>query len=242
MGATFVPVNGASTYKLSTLTATDMDPDTDCFQLLDPDTTATVAAYSYFSKDLADALAEDDGEEEGAYDELVGWWDQGQAGDAEFYRGDDEIAVGQGFLGLFTSGSDVSLTCPGKVPDTSTSITTGGKESPALCNYLPVTTLKMKNITATDMDPDTDGLQVLDPDTTATLATYSYFSKELADDLAVEDGEEEGAYDDLVGWWEQGKAGEDEFYYGENDLPPGAMFLGLMTSGADVSLNFPKAY
>ena len=239
LGATFVPVNGASVYTLSTLRATDMDPDTDCFQLLDPDTTAATAYYSYFSKELADALAEDDGEPEGAYDDLVGWWDVGMAGEPENYRGDDEIAVGQGFLGLFASGADVALTCPGKVPLESTSISTDAKPAPSICNYLPVTNLKLKNLTAENMDPDTDSLQVLDPDTTAATAYYSYFSKELADALAEDDGEPEGAYDDLVGWWDVGMAGEVENYRGEENVAAGAMFLGLFASGEDVTINFP---
>ena len=240
MGGTFVPVNGASTYTLDSVKVTDMDPDTDCLQVLDPETTMATAYYSYLSKELADALAEDDGEPAGAYDELVGWWDQGQAGDAEHYRGDEEIEVGQGFLGLFASGVDVAFTYAGAVPGTSTSISTDGLLSPFICNYLPVE-LTLSQLTADEMDPDADCLQVLDPTTTMSTAYYSYLSKELADALAEDDGEPEGAYDELIGWWDQGQAGDMEHYRGAVTVAPGEAFLGLFASGVDVTLNFPKA-
>ena len=240
MGGTFVPVNGASTYTLDSVKVTDMDPDMDCLQVLDPETTMATALYTYLSKELADALAEDDGEPAGAYDELVGWWDMGYAGEEGYYRGDEEIEVGQGFLGLFMSGSDVAFTYAGSVPSTSTSISTDGLLSPFLCNYLPVK-LTLGQLTADDMDPDMDCLQVLDPTTTMATALYTYFSKDLADALAEDDGEPEGAYDDLVGWWDMGYAGEEGYNRDAATVAPGAAFLGLFMSGVDVSLNFPKA-
>ena len=244
MGATFVPVSGAASYKLGDVVAKDMDPDTDCLQVLDPDTTAATALYSYFSKELADALAEEDGEPEGAYDELIGWWDMGKAGEPENYRSNTSITVGQGFLGLFMSAEDVTFTYNGSVPMTSTSLSTGAKLSPTLCNYLPIQ-VTLSQLTADGMDPDTDCLQVLDPTSTAATALYSYFSKELADELAEEDGEPEGAYDELIGWWDMGKAGEPENYRGGVTVAPGAAFLGLFMSstgsGEAIQFNFPAA-
>ena len=238
VGMTFTPISGAETFKLGTITAKDMDPDIDCLQLLDSETTKILGQYSYFSKELADELAIDDGGQAGDYDDLVGWWDIGMAGEPDNYRGDEDINVGQGFLGLMMSHSPTFFVANGEVPTEWSFIHTDNAESPYICNYMPIN-FKFKDITATDMDPDIDCLQLLDSETTKILGQYSYFSKELADELAIDDGGQAGDYDDLVGWWDVGMAGEPDNYRGEEPLNAGQAFLGLMMSHGDTYFNFP---
>ena len=74
-GACFIPVSGAATYKLGDLKPADFNVDDDMIQLINPTTLGTDARYVYMSKEVADAAAEADGEDPGAYDALVGWWD-----------------------------------------------------------------------------------------------------------------------------------------------------------------------
>ena len=235
IGGTFIPVGGGSTYTLGQVKATDMDPDIDALQLLDPNTTIPLGLYSYFSQDVADALKEDDPDTD--WDSFVGWWDKGMAGEDGHSRDSEVINVGQGFLGLVMSGADITLQYAGEAPTIPTCINTDGAESPYVCNYLPKQ-LTLSQITAEDMDPDIDALQVLDPNTTLPLALYSYFSKDVADALKEDDPDTD--WDSFVGWWDKGMAGEDGHYRGNVIVAPGAAYLGLVMSGADITLNFPS--
>ena len=212
-----------------------MDPDSDSLQLLDPDTTMPLGLYSYFSQEVADALKEDDPDTD--WDSFVGWWDVGMAGEDGHSRDSEVINVGQGFLGLVGSGADITLQYAGEAPTVPTSINTDGTESPFVCNYLPKQ-LTLSQITADDMDPDSDSLQVLDPNTTLPLALYSYFSKDVADALKEDDPDTD--WDSFVGWWDVGMAGEEGHYRGNVTVAPGAAFLGLIGSGADITFNFPS--
>ena len=235
IGGTFIPCNGSDTYLLGSVKATDMDPDIDSLQLLDPDTTGVNGMYSYFSQDVADAMKEDDPETD--WDSFVGWWDVGMAGEEGHSRDNQEINVGQGFLGLVASGANITLQYAGEAPTVPTSISTGGSESPYVCNYLPKA-LKLSQITAEDMDPDIDSLQVLDPNTTGVNGMYSYFSQDVADALKEDDPETD--WDSFVGWWDVGMAGEDGHSRNNEDVDAGAAFLGLIASGSNVTFNFPS--
>ena len=112
-GACFVPVSGASSYKLGDLVPTDFDVDNDMIQVINPTTLGTAAAYVYMSKDVADAAAEADGEQPGAYDELIGWWDAFEGvGTDGAEAGNVPVAAGAAFLGLFDSGNDITFNFP----------------------------------------------------------------------------------------------------------------------------------
>ena len=60
---------------------------------------------------------------------------------------------------------------------------------------------KLKDLVPSNFDADNDMIQVINPSTLATDATYVYFSKEFADAAASEEGEPAGAFDELIGWW-----------------------------------------
>ena len=241
-GACFTPINGATTYKLKDLVPTDFDVDADAIQLINPTTLAADAQYVYMSKEIADAAAKEDGEEPGAYDELIGWWDPvigvGEDGAA---AGDTEIKVGQAFLGLFESGNDIKFQSSGSVPLTTTAISTDSKKKPFFANYLPKT-IKLGAIVPENFDVDADAIQVINPSTLAADAQYVYMSKEIADAAAKEDGEEPGAYDELIGWWNPViGVGEDGASANGVDVAAGAAFLGLFESGNNITFNFPAA-
>ena len=112
-GACFLPLSGASTYKLGDLVPTDFDVDNDMIQVINPTTLGTLASYVYMSKEMADAAAEADGEAQGAYDELIGWWDalEGVGTDGA-EAGNVNVAAGAAFLGLFDSGNDITFNFP----------------------------------------------------------------------------------------------------------------------------------
>ena len=74
-GACFMPLNGATSYKLKDLVPSNFDPDADGIQVINPITLGADYIYVYMSKEIADAAAEEDGEAPGAYDDLIGWWD-----------------------------------------------------------------------------------------------------------------------------------------------------------------------
>ena len=243
-GACFLPLSGASTYKLGDLIPTDFDVDNDSISIIDPTTLGTAAQYVYMSKEIADAAAVADGEPQGAYDELIGWWDYlaGGVGTDGAEAGNVNISVGQAFLGLFDSGNDISFRSNGDVPLTSTSISTDGERQPFFANYLPKT-ITLGQIVPEDFDVDNDSIAVIDPTTLGTAAQYVYMSKDIADAAAVADGEQPGAYDELIGWWDYlaGGVGTDGAEAGNVNVAAGAAFLGLFDSGNDITFNFPAA-
>ena len=234
---------GGETYKLGALKAIDFDVDFDMLQVLDPNTTATIKNYSYCSKETADAIAEEEKEAPGTFDYLIGWWDliNGELGDEDYRMDDEDVANGQGFLGLMGSGNEVKIVASGEAPVVSTSIFTDMNESPFIANYLPVDLL-LKDISCNDFDVDFDMLQVLDPNTTATIKNYSYCSKETADAIAEEEKEAPGTFDYLIGWWDliNGELGDEDYRMDEEPVVAGAAFLGLMGSGNDVEIMFPS--
>lgn len=113
-GACFLPLSGASTYKLGDLVPTDFDVDNDSISIINPTTLGADAMYVYMSKEIADAAAEADGEDPGAYDSLIGWWDAkaGGVGEEGAEAGNVSVAAGAAFLGLFDSGNDITFNFP----------------------------------------------------------------------------------------------------------------------------------
>ena len=113
LGASFLPVDGAETYKLGTFVPTGMDPDADFLQVISPDTLAISTTYTYIDKATADAIAEEEGEEAGAYDELIGWWDSGiGVGEADAAAGDVIVHPGDGFVCAIDSFNEVTFSLP----------------------------------------------------------------------------------------------------------------------------------
>ena len=240
-GATFIPVTGGSTYKLSILKPTDFDPDNDTIQLINPTTLGMDAAYVYMSKEIADAAAAEDGEPAGAYDELIGWWDAVIGIGEDGASADNvDIDVGTAFLGKFESGNNVEFISSGEAPTVPTAINTDGERLPFIASYIPKT-IKLGKIVPEDFDPDNDVIQVINPTTLGMDAAYVYMSKEIADAAAAEDGEPAGAYDELIGWWDAVLGiGEDGASANNVDVNPGAAFLGKFESGNDITFNFPS--
>lgn len=82
---------------LADITASGMDGTADSIQLLDPDTLDSDIEAVYLDKETyGDALA--------------GWWDFNDVGGTPL--DDTPIPAGQGFLGAFTSGAEITFTFP----------------------------------------------------------------------------------------------------------------------------------
>ena len=242
IGATFVPLSGESTYKLGELKGIETDPDNDVLQLLDPDTTDTLNTFGYCSPEAA-AMAEKIAKvEPGTYAAWIGWWevtDGFDPSDDDLRADDVDINVGQGFLGLMAD--DIQFTSSGEAPQEPVEIATDGCESPYIANMIP-REIKLGWIKGTDTDPDNDVFQLLDPDTTDTLATYGYCSPEAAAMAEKIAKVEPGTYDAWIGWWEVTDGfdpSDDDLRADDVDVPAGQAFLGLMAD--DVIYAFPSA-
>ena len=242
----FLPVSGATTYKMKDLTASGFafnggNPDT--LQALDSASTSTKAEYLYCDKAMADALCEEYKMPAGSFDAYIGWWDQKKGGLGVAAADEDAIANGTGFLGDIRSGSDVAVQSSGEAPTKSTSYTTDGKRYPLFGCYIPKA-LKLKQLTASGFDynggnPDT--LQVLDPVTTSTKAEYLYCDKVMADALCEEYKMPAGSFDAYIGWWDQKKGGLGVAPADEDDVVIGETFLGDIRSLSEVTVNFPSS-
>ena len=115
-GACFIPVGGGTTYKLKDLKPTGFDPDADMIQVINPTTLATDARYVYLGKEVADAIAEEEGVAAGTYDHLIGWWDPVIGVGEDGARKDDTpVLAGAAFLGLFESGNEISFVFPSPI-------------------------------------------------------------------------------------------------------------------------------
>ena len=241
-GACFVPTSGASSYKLGDLKPTDFSVDDDYLQIINPTTLGTDATYVYMSKEMADAAAIDDGGAAGDYDDLIGWWNPDIGVGADGASANNvEINVGQAFLGLFESGNDIGFLSSGEAPTVSTSINTDGEKQPFFASYIPKT-IKLGQIVPENISVDDDYVQVINPTTLGTDATYVYMSKEMADAAAIDDGGAAGDYDDLIGWWNPDiGVGADGASAMNVSVTAGAAFLGLFESGNDITFNFPSS-
>ena len=198
-----------NTYTLKDFTVNGMDVSADGIQFLDPDTTETYLTATYADADNYAAG-------------WVGWWDQDDLGGTRLDGEDaDEFPACTAFLGLFTSGNEISFMFSGEV-EKGTKEVTMSTESPFVCNPQP-TDLTLEDVTAEGMDVSSDGFQFLDPFTTDTLLTATYANE--ADYGAG-----------WKGWWDQDDLGGTRI--DDTDLPAGQGLLGLLTSGNEVTLTF----
>ena len=232
-GATFVPITGDKVI-LGDIEAIDMDPDLDYIQILDTANTSVLNRYCYFSKEIADALNEDENTTE--YTALIGWWESGEVGDTS--RNNVQLNVGQGWLLANTSGSNIKFQYCGEAPMVATEIETDGVARPFIANYLP-RTVTLGEIVIDNFDPDLDYLQELDTTNTSVINRYCYFSQEIADALNEDENTDE--YDALVGWWQNGQVGEDGYNCSAVQIPTGKAFLGACTSASNWIVKFPTA-
>ena len=233
-GATFVPVGGGDTITLGDFIAIDMDPDSDYIQILDTSDTSVLNRYVYFSKELADALNEDENTTE--YTALIGWWEADEVGDTS--RDAAQLPVGQGWLLANGSGSDIKFQYNGEVPMETTQVETLGVARPFIANILP-RAVTLGEIVIDEFDPDSDYLQELDTSDTSVINRYTYFPQALADDLNADENTDE--YDALVGWWVTDEVGEEGSECNNVSVPTGKAFLGACGSGASWVVKFPPA-
>lgn len=243
VGATFIPLNGAESYKLKELTVKGesewdyMNPDTEYLQDLDPATTEVKGRYAYLSKEYCDG--ELDGEE--SYD-LIGWREferlktvSDHAGKKEWNRDEVDITVGQALLGKISPDARI-FTSAGQVAMAPTQIEADDEAAKFILNYLPVDKKLKKFIVEGEnewdyMNPDLEYFQELDPSTTEVKGRYTYLSKEYCDN----DLDGEASYD-LIGWWEyeRGKtvsdhAGKQEWSRDEVTFKSGFGYLGKIS-------------
>ena len=198
-----------NTYTLNDFTVKGMVVSDDCIQFLDPDTTETYLNATYADADNYAAG-------------WVGWWDQDDLGGTRLDGEDaEEFPACTAFLGLYTSGNDISFIFSGEV-ESGTKEVTMTTEAPFICNPQPVN-LTLADVTAEGMIVSDDGFQYLDPFTTDTYLTVTYAN--VADYGAG-----------WAGWWDQddlgGTRADDE------ELPSGQGLLGLLTSGNEVTVTF----
>ena len=102
-------------------------------------------------------------------------------------------------------------------------------------------TIKLGSVTASGMEGGRDIIQVINPTTLGTSASYTYYSDAQAQAEATEeaDGDPE-AYEEvyaelseLVGWWVGGKFGKES---ADNvDVAVGSGFLGLSPDANDIA-------
>ena len=85
-----------ATLTLGSITSSGMDITADLVQILDPDTLDAVVEAVYLDKET--------------YGEYAGWWDFNDVGGT--LLDDTEVPAGQGFLGAFTSGNEITFTFP----------------------------------------------------------------------------------------------------------------------------------
>ena len=261
IGGLFIPLNGASTYKLSSITVSAdgdfMVPGADYLQMLNPNGSAVIARYTYVSEDFL----KDEFEDAWAnYASAIGWWiyDRNIASlieDGDYAKklegaNDPDIAVGTAFLG-FLGGNNLNFTSAGEVPEVSTAFNDNGTHNPFFLNYLP-TTIDLMDVTVsgpTDddfMTPGADYLQVLNPNGSAVVARYTYVSEAFLKDEFEDDWED---YQWAIGWWNydrniasliEGGDAAKQLQRGDVPLAPGASFLGFL-GGNGLDFNFPAA-
>ena len=263
IGGLFIPVNGGSTYKLSnikvsSLTGDYMDPESEYLQMLNPNGSAVIARYTYVSEAwLRDVY----GDEEWAdYAGAIGWWNRTanlvDCIEAADYTNklegnkDPDIAVGTAFLGAL-GGNELNFTSAGEVPNVSTAYNDNGNHNPFFMNYLPVsvdiTAITVSGEGGDYMDPESEYLQILNPNGSAVTARYTYVSEAWLRDVY---GDEEWAdYAGAIGWWNrtanlvdciEGADYTNKIAVGDVILAPGASFLGAL-GGNGLDFNFPAA-
>ena len=137
IGAMFKPVSGASTYDLRDLyiagedSSEYADPGTEFIRVLDPNSLANTARYTYISYEwMADNFDEDTPEYLAQFAWAIGWWqyvpgtlyqniieyDQDQDNPLRLTV-DVPVAAGSGFIGNFSIGHSLLINFPGVIVD-----------------------------------------------------------------------------------------------------------------------------
>ena len=276
IGAMFQPVSGAETYDLRDCQIAGdggeyCDPGSEYLRVLDPNSSANLARYTYISREwMVDNFNDDSDEYINQFSWAIGWWLYVPGTDYQGLVEDDgddtlkvkaaiTIDVGMAFLGSFSSGHSLRLVSSGSVPLASSGVTTEGNRAPMIANILPVdTTLFAMTISSADddgeyCDPGSEYLRVLDPNSSANLARYTYISRDWMVDNFNDDSDEYiNQFSWAIGWWEyvpgtdyQGLIEDDQDdtlqLKVDVDVPAGSGFLGSFSSGHSLSVNVPAA-
>ncbi len=224
MGAMFLPISGASTYDLRECRIAGdgeyCDPGTEYLRVLDPNSLANTARYTYISKEwMIDNFNDDSEEYLAQFAWAIGWWRYDPDADyQEIIEEDNDqenalrvtsainISVGNSFIGNFSPYHSLRLISNGEVPITSTGISSGGNYAPLIANIRPVaTSLFNMTISGEDgeyCDPGTEYLRDLNPNSLANAARYTYVSREWMEDNFNDDSPEYLAqFEWAIGWW-----------------------------------------
>ena len=272
-GACFNPVAGGIEYKLGDMTVVSdddtlpFDPDSEYLQELDEATTVVKARYTCLTHQLAEYFRSEDVEDPDTadlIDQNLGWWDFefGKTIDNVCYAGkgvnrdEKTFKIGQGFLCYISDAATRTFTTSGAVNQDAVGIDYLA-QSPLIANFVPVA-FPLSRITVVSdddtlpFDPDSEYLQVLDPDTTVVKARYTCLTHQLAEYFRSEDVEDPDTADLIdqnLGWWdfEFGKTiqnvcyDETATYRGNETVNPGDAFLCYISDAAKRTFNFPAA-
>ena len=277
VGAMFQPVSGAETYDLRDCQIAGdggeyCDPGTEYLRVLDPNSSANLARYTYVSREwMVDNFNDDSDEYINQFSWAIGWWLYVPGTDYQGLIEDDSddtlkvkaaitIDVGMAFLGNFSPAHSLRLVSSGSVPLASSGVTTEGNRAPMIANILPVdTTLFAMTISSADptdgeyCDPGTEYLRVLDPNSSANLARYTYVSRDWMVDNFNDDADEYiNQFSWAIGWWEYVPGTDYQELIEDDqddtlqlkvdvDVPAGAGFLGNFSPAHSLSVNFPAA-
>ena len=224
MGAMFLPISGASTYDLRECKIIGdgeyCDPGLEFLRVLNPNSLANRARYTYISKEwMIDNFNDDSEEYLAQFAWAIGWWSYDPGADYQAIIEDDDdqdnplrvtsainIGVGTAFIGNFSNAHSLRLVSNGGVPVASTSIATGENRAPMIANIRPVDT-SLFNMTISGeggeyCDPGGEYLRDLNPNSLANGARYTYVSREWMEDNFNDDTPEYLAqFEWAIGWW-----------------------------------------
>ena len=261
IGGMFIPVAEGETYDLRTCTIVGdegeyCDPGSEFLRVLDPNSSANKARYTYCSKEWMDDNF--DYPEQSYW--AIGWWNydpsvdyqeliESDKDDTLMVKSAIDIDIGMAFLGNFSKGHSLRLQSSGAVPATSRGVATAENRAPMIANMMPSdTTLFSMSITGEEgeyCDPGSEFLRVLDPNSSANKFRYTYCSKEWMDDNF--DYPEQSYW--AIGWWnydpsvdyqELIESDKDDTLMVKDDVPvpAGFGFLGNFSKGHSLDVNF----
>ena len=281
VGGVFCPIGNGKTWKLNDIQVAStntgakakayMNCVTEYVQVLDENTAAVTARYTYMSLNMLKALYATGWE---AYTSRVGWWYYtGDAAKAlktkiespnyQDYMVPDTVTfpVGRGLLSYFTGTSGLVFETSGEVPQETTGYTAGNEKKPLIVNYIPrPVDLTEISVVSTNtgakakayMNCVTEYIQKLDANSAAVTARYTYMSLNMLKALYATGWE---AYTSRVGWWyyagDAAKALKTKIesanyqdYMVAKDAAvfnPGEGFLCYFTGTSGLVFNFPSA-
>ena len=270
----FVAVGGGDTYDLSMLSIPEirdsegeledyLDAGSECLRVLDPNSSATTARYTYISL----GYIQDNVDEWEDHLDAIGWWNYEASFDYPSAIADGDyskkitgavpIANGVAFLGSFSNGHSVSLRSNGEVMTVPSQFETDENAAPLFVNYLPVS-LKLSDLMIPELrdgegeledylDAGSECLRLLDPNSSATIGRYTYISLGYLQDN-VDDWE---SHLDAIGWWNYEASYDYPGAIADGDLSKkltadvivgaGDGFLGSFSNGHSMGIAFPGA-